>query len=108
MHPIPGVSNLTEQFHNKHNAFKVIGEINDFSFGNIQFEKIQNELVIKNTIEQEVIKEAPDNYKLKVTSKPSDYILVYADTDDKIDAILSDVNNFLNTKAFEEVRGKIN
>lgn len=102
---LPPVPDFTEQFHNKHNAFKVIGEINDFSFGNIRFEKIHNGLIIKNSIKQEVIEDSSESYKLKVTSKPSDYILGYADSDDKIDSILSDAYNILDIRYFDKFIG---
>lgn len=98
--PLPGVDDIIEDLNSNQKAFRLMGEKKDFSFTNIKLKNIHSCLIIKNNIKQKINKESLEVYKLEITAKTSDYIFIFADSEEQFDLIISNSSNILDSESF--------
>ena len=98
--PLPGVDDIIEDLNSNQKAFRLMGEKKDFSFANIKLKNIHSCLIIKNNIKQKINKESLEVYKLEITAKTSDYIFIFADSEEQFDLIISNSSNILDSESF--------
>ncbi|MEA5043780.1 MAG: SIR2 family protein [Petrimonas sp.] len=92
----PETINYIDEINKNHHAFKMLGEIKDFSFAGVEIRNIYSCMVIQNSLKQEIKKEPSGRHSIEIMAKTSDILFLYADSEEKIERILSKPESILN------------
>lgn len=89
----PETIDYVDEINKNRHAFKMLGEIEDFSFAGVELRNIYNGMVIQKSLKQKIKKKPSGKHSLEITAKTSDILFLYADSEEKIEKILSKPEN---------------